>query len=180
MGSSHDQLKRHFTQGKRKKTGLGGRTVDHLDSVGVSSTKCRGFDSVELNEGCKLIYSVVDVTMSAQVGIFVSPRLVQCVTDWIPLEERVCLLKLRLQERSLCILQVYAPNAEAQYQSFLDEVDVALQKITSAESIVLGDFNAHVSTDDMTWKDVIGRQGDSNINKNGKFLLQFCATIGCA
>ena len=77
----------------------------HLDIVGVSSTQCRGFDTVELNEGWKFFYSDVDVTMSAQegVGIFVCPYLAHCVTDWIPLRERACLLTLSLLERSLCI-----------------------------------------------------------------------------
>ena len=70
----------------------------HLDIAGVSSIKCCGSDTVELNEGWKLFYSAVDVTMSAQAGIaiFVSPCLAHCVTDWILLEGRVCLLKLRL------------------------------------------------------------------------------------
>ena len=68
---------------------------------------------------------------------------------WRKFEGKVCLLKLRLQEQSLCILQMYTPNAET--QPFLDEVDVALPKITSAELIVLlGDFNAHMGTDDKT------------------------------
>ena len=151
----------------------------HLDIVGVSSTKCCGSDTVELNEGWRLFYSGVDVTMSSQagVGIFVSPCLAHCVTDWTSLGGRVCLLKLRLQEQSLCILQVYAPNTEAQYQPFLDEISVALQKVTSAESIVLlGDFNAHVGTDNKTWKNVIKRQEDFDINRNRRCLLQFCAT----
>ena len=44
-----------------------------------------------------------------------------------------------------------------------------------AESIVLlCDFEAHVDTDDKTWKAVIGGQGDSNINRNGRCLPQFC------
>ena len=117
--------------------------------------------------------------MSAQagVGIFVSPRLTHCITDWIPIRERVCLFKLRLLEQSLCILQVYAPNAKTQYQPFLDEVGAALQRVTSAESIVLlGDFNAHMGTDNKSWKGVIKRI--SNINRNGRSLLQFCATNG--
>ena len=142
-GSSHGQLERHFTQWKRTGTGLGGRTISSRYCLSLS-TKCRGSDAVELNEGWKLFYSYVYVTMSSQagVGIFVSPRLAHFVTDRIPLRGRVCLLKLRLQERLLCILQVYAPNTETQYQPFLDEIGVALQKITSAESIILlGDFN---------------------------------------
>ena len=74
---------------------------------------------------------------------------------------------------------MYTPNAETQYQLLLDEVDVALQKVISAESIVLlGNFNAHVDTENKTWKGVIKRQGDSDINRNGRFLRQFCATNG--
>ena len=55
----------------------------HLDIVRVSSTKCRGSDTAELNEGWKILYSGVDVTMSARVrvGIFVSPCLAHGVTD---------------------------------------------------------------------------------------------------
>ena len=118
----------------------------YLDIVGVSSTKCRGSDTVELNESLKLFYSHVHVIMftKAGLGIFVSPRLAHCVTDWIPLRKRVFLHKLRLQEGSLCILQVNASNAETQYHPFLDEVCVSLQKVKTAESILLqGAFIAH-------------------------------------
>ena len=57
--------------------------------------------------------------MSAQagVGLLVSPNMAECVVDWVQLGGRVCLVKLRLQERSLCILQVYAPTIESQYQA---------------------------------------------------------------
>ena len=48
-------------------------------------------------------------------------------------------------------------------------------KATSSESLVLlGDFNAHASIDNATWKSVIGQQDDPDIN----CLLQFCATNG--
>ena len=66
---------------------------------------------------------------------------------------------------------MYALNAEAQYQPFLDEVGIALQKVTSAESVVLlGDFNAHMGTENKKWKGVIGRQVDSDINSNETYL----------
>ena len=62
--------------------------------------------------------------MSAQagVGLLVSPNVTDCVVDWVPLGGRVCLLKLRLQERSLCILQVNAPNIESQYEAVLEKL----------------------------------------------------------
>ena len=77
----------------------------------------------------------------------------ECVVDfdWVPLGGRVCLLKLRLQKRSLCILKVYAPNMESHYETFLEEVELALRKATSSESLVLmGNFNAHVGIDNAT------------------------------
>ena len=116
--------------------------------------------------------------MSAQagVGLLVSLNIAECVVDWVPLGGRVFPLKLRLQERPLCILQVYAPNIESQYEAFQEEVEVALGKATSSESLVLlGEFNAH---DNATWKGVIEQHGDPDINKNGRCLLQFCATNG--
>ena len=59
---------------------------------------------------------------------------------------------------------MYAPNAKAQYQPFLNEVSVALQKVTCAKSIViLSDFNAHGGTENKTWKGVIKRQEDFDI-----------------
>ena len=89
-----------------------------LDVVGISSTKRRGSGTVELNGGWKVLYSDVDAAMSAQagVGLLVSPNIAECIVDRVPLGRRVCLLKLRLQERSLCILQVYAPNIESLLQ----------------------------------------------------------------
>ena len=76
---------------------------------------------------------------------------------------------------------MYAPNVESQYEAFLEEVEIALGKATSSESLVLfGDFNTHVgiNIDNATWKGVIGQHGDPDINKNGKCLRQFCATNG--
>ena len=149
----------------------------HLNIFRVSSTNFCGSDTVELNEGWKLFYLGVDVTMSAQaeVGIFVSPRLFHWDTDWILFEKRVCVLKLKLQERLLCILQVYAPNAETQYHSFLDEVGFDLQKVTSAESISYRVICGYWQQD---MECVIWRQGDSDVHRNGRCLLQFCAING--
>ena len=63
--------------------------------------------------------------MSAHVGvgILTSPQLSGCVSKWIPLGSRVCMLKLKLRDRALCLLQVYAPNATSEYETFVDEVN---------------------------------------------------------
>ena len=40
---------------------------------------------------------------------------------------RACMLKLKIKYRSLCLLQVNAPNAVSEYQAFVDDVNDAHQ-----------------------------------------------------
>ena len=149
----------------------------HLDIIGVSSTKRRGSGSVDLDGGWKFFYSGADPSMSAQAGMgfLTSPRLSDCVSDWIPLGSRVCMLKLKVLDRSLYVPIAgirYAPNATSEYQAFVDEVNDALLRVSATESTVLmGDFNAHVGTNTDTWKGVIGKHGVTGLNENGRYLL---------
>ena len=74
------------------------------------------------------------------------------------------------------IARVYALNAVSEHQAFVDDVNDALQRVGSTESIILlRDFNAHIETDSETWKGVIGRQGDPAFNE---YLLQLCCSNG--
>ena len=83
------------------------------------------------------------------------------------------MLKLKVLDRSLCLLQVYVPNATIEYQTYVDEVNDALLRVSPTESTVLmRDFNAHVGTDTDTWKGVIGKYGVIGMNENGRYLLQ--------
>ena len=67
------------------------------------------------------------------------------------------MLKLKALDRSLSLLQVYAPNATSEYQAFVDDVNDAVLRVSPTESTVLmGDFNTHVGTDTDTWKGVVG------------------------
>ena len=54
-------------------------------------------------------------------------------------------LKLKVLYPSLCLLQVYAPNAMGQYQVFVDEVNNALLRSSLNESrAFIENFIAHV------------------------------------
>ena len=55
-----------------------------------------------------------------------------------------------------------APDAVSKHQAFVNDVNVALQRKGLTElTILFGDLNAHIGTDNETWKDVIGRHGHS-------------------
>ena len=136
---------------------------------------------LDLDGEWKLFYSGADPSMSAQagVGILASPRFSDCVSDWIPLRSRDCMLKLKVLVRSSCLLQVYTPNATNEYRIIVDEVNDALLRVSPTESTVLmGDFNAHVVTDTDTWKGMIGKHGVTGLKENVKYLLQLCRNNG--
>ena len=186
---AHSRVNHHqLLLGNRKILTLTGKELElveeakryHLDIIGVSSTKRRGSGTVDLDGGWKL-YSGADPSMSTQagVGILTSPCLSDCVSDWIPLRSRVCMLKLKVLDRSLCLMQVYAPNASSEYQTFVDEVNDALLRVSATESTVLmGNFNAYVGTDTYTLKGVIGKHRVTGLNENERYLLQLCCSNG--
>ena len=112
----------------------------HLDSFGVSSTKTRCSGTVELDGGWRLFYSGADPNMSAQADVGILTRLSDCVSD--------CMLKLKVLDRSLCLLQIYVPTATSEYQTFVDKVNDALQRLSPTEStFLMVDFDAHDGTD---------------------------------
>ena len=89
------------------------------------------------------------------------------------------MLKLKVLDRSLCLLQVYAPNVKSEYQAFVGDVNDALLRVSPAESIILmRDCNAHVGTDTDLWKGVIGKHSVTGLNENGRHLLQLCCSNG--
>ena len=91
------------------------------------------------------------------------------------------MLKLKVKDLSLCLLQVYDPNVVSEYQAFVDDVNDALQRVGSTEStIFLEDFSAHIGTVSETRKGVIGRHGDPAFNEYGRNLWQLCCSSGSA
>ncbi|VDP09220.1 unnamed protein product, partial [Soboliphyme baturini] len=79
----------------------------------------------------------------------------------------------------MTLVQVYAPNLEGEYDTFLKEVQCALSEVPNTESqILMGDFNAHVVVDAEKWNGVDKKNGPSNLNNNGMKLLRFRANNG--
>lgn len=75
---------------------------------------------------------------------------------------------------SLIVVCVYSPNRSIQYPAFFWSLGVVLESSPTGDSIVLlGDFNADVDNDSVTWIGGIGRNGFPNINQSGILLLVF-------
>ena len=80
---------------------LTGKELELVEEAKRYHLHFNGSGTVNLDGGWKLFYSGADPSMSAQagVGILTSPRLSDCVSDWIFLGSRVCMLKLKVLDR---------------------------------------------------------------------------------
>ena len=58
----------------------------------------------------------------------------------------------------------------SEYQTFADDVNNALERIDSTESIVLlRNSNVHIRTDNEVWKSVCGSHEDPEFSQNGRY-----------
>ncbi|BHF71785.1 hypothetical protein SprV_0401484500 [Sparganum proliferum] len=88
-------------------------------------------------------------------------------------------LPLRRGGKFATIISAYAPpmtSPEAARDKFYEDLHALLATVSKADKlIVLGDFNAHVSTDHTDWRGVLGPHGLRGSNDNGLLLLRTCA-----
>ncbi|CAH8517778.1 unnamed protein product [Schistosoma margrebowiei] len=124
----------------------------------------------------------------AGVGVALSARAEAALVDWIPINSRLCAVRLessikvrrnRREKRCLFVISAYAPtdcSPDAIKDEFYHQLSVLLQKVRSTDIVVLaGDLNAQVGrlgTEESRlgsrWG-LVGRRSD-----NGDRLLQLC------
>ena len=100
--------------------------------------------------------------------MLIAPQLSRHVLEFSPVNKRVVSLRLRVRDRSLTVVLAYEPNSSAEYPAFLEALGGVSESAPTGDFVILlGDFNAHVGSDIVTWRDVTGRNGLPDLNPSG-------------
>lgn len=97
------------------------------------------------------------------------------------INDRLIIIRLLLHgKKQATLISAYAPtmtSSEEVKNKFYDDLEAQIASVPKSDKlIILGDFNARVGADHISWKGVIGRHGIGNCNSNGLLLLRLCAT----
>jgi len=96
------------------------------------------------------------------------------------INDRLMTVRLPLPKKKFAtIISVYAPtmtNPDEVKDRFYEELNDTIAAVPRTDKlIILGDFNARVGRDHMSWEGVLGKHGVGKCNSNGLLLLETCA-----
>ena len=115
------------------------------------------------------------------VGFIVDPNWAKQVIDWKPVNERICVLRVKGKFFNYSIINVHAPHNERpddEKDKFYRQLDKAYDKCPRNDiKIVIGDLNAQIGRE-KTFKPTIGGFSlHTESNENGLRLINFAASL---
>ena len=116
------------------------------------------------------------------VAFLVHKKLVPCIKEFVPVNERMAVLRLKIGKTTMRVMVVYFPHsgyADAEVDKIYRTMSAVHSKcrLNSEMFIVGGDFNAEVSTRlDSDNPKTIGAYGYNLENSRGQWLKSWCDT----
>lgn len=111
------------------------------------------------------------------VGVIVCRSVRECVTGFVPISERIMLLRIGASPMPMNIIQVYAPTSEygeEEVKEFYSQIEEVKKKLPKREmTIVMGDFNAKIGKG--RDGECVGPYGLGKRNKRGDQLSLFAS-----
>uniref|UniRef100_A0A8D9EQ38 Craniofacial development protein 2 n=1 Tax=Cacopsylla melanoneura TaxID=428564 RepID=A0A8D9EQ38_9HEMI len=146
-----------------------------IDILGLCEMRWLGTGSINIQEH-QIYYSGTHNNMHEKgVGMILTKRMAGCVTNFIPVSDRVMLLQMNARPVNINIIQVYAPTADKDDEEIFElyhSINEVLRKFKKEDvTIVMGDFNAKLGAGKTS--DNVGPFGLGDRNQRGDELEIF-------
>jgi exonuclease III len=143
----------------------------------IQETKLKGNNSFVTRNGYSVFLSNGERGRVHGVGFIVDKRWSDKVIDWTPINDRLCVLRVRTKFFNLSVINCYAPHnehADNEKEAFYDCLERAYKKCPRHDiKIVIGDLNARVGREE-AFVPIIGRHSlHRESNDNGLRLINF-------
>uniref|UniRef100_A0A8D8VHS4 Craniofacial development protein 2 n=2 Tax=Cacopsylla melanoneura TaxID=428564 RepID=A0A8D8VHS4_9HEMI len=149
-----------------------------IDILGICEMRWPGTGSINIQEH-QIYYSGTDNDRHEKgVGVIVTKNMARCVTNFIPVSDRVMLLQMNARPVNINIVQVYAPTADKDDEEIFElyqSINEVLSKLKKEDiTVVMGDFNAKLGAGQTS--EYIGPFGLGERNQRGDELEIFAET----
>ncbi|XP_013793840.1 craniofacial development protein 2-like [Limulus polyphemus] len=155
----------------------------HLDIVALSETRLADKGQLsEVGTGYTFYWSGhnTDERREAGVGFAIRSDLASTLPHMPEgIDDHLMTLQLPLtNNKNMTLISAYAPtmtNQDETKDMFYEDLESVISSVPRYDKLViLGDFNARVGSDHVTWEGVVGKHGIGTCNSNGLLLLQTC------
>ncbi|CAH8626502.1 unnamed protein product [Schistosoma haematobium] len=156
----------------------------NLEVLGISETHWTQVGQQRLTTGELLLYSgheEENAPHTQGVALMLSKQAQNALIGWESHGPRIIKASFKTKKEgiSMNIIQCYAPtndyNEDAKEQ-FYNRLQSIVEKCPTKDlTILMGDFNAKVGTDNTGYEDIMGRHGLGERNENGERFANLCA-----
>ena len=114
-------------------------------------------------------------------GPDVVPEAQRALVGWQPVNSRIITAKFTTKKEDirLNIIQCYAPTNDAEEErkeEFYQQLQAVIDRGGAKDmTILMGDFNIKIGSDNTGYEDVMGTHGLGQMNKNGERFADLCA-----
>lgn len=155
-----------------------------LDILGVSEMRWNGTGMLVLGTGETILYSGQEeetANHTEGVGFMLSKKAAKALIAWEPAGPRTITATFRTNKKNinLHVINCYAPTnerGEDEKDQFYNRLQTIMDKRRTKDiTLLIGDFNAKVGTDNTGMEETMGRHGIGKMNENGELFTDHCA-----
>ena len=152
-----------------------------MEVLGLSEVRWTSCGQVMLASGHTLLYSGPPNENDEHrngVGLMLTKRASRSLLEWEPVSERILTARFQSKFQKVTVIQCYAPtnNADEEVkEEYYEQLQSVLDKTPKRDiTIVMGDFNAKVGSDNTGKEFTMGTEGLGVMNENGELFSNFC------